>query len=551
MSGLPPLFNRRRTRRFAALAANGAGQAAAMVGVGQALRVHFDGLADGAQASHAAPLAIIGLSLAVGLLKWRERIDTEALGQDYVHDTRVRVFHHVSALSVRAIDDMRRGLVMLRFVNDLTALREWISLGLARGAVSGVTVIGVAAALAVMQPLIGGAFALAICLGALGALALGGLLDTRIREARRRRGASAANIAEKLQQMTLVQAFAQRVRERRTVRRQSRALRDAMVRRASASGLLRGFVHLVIGAGLAGGAAAGAVAVASGSASPGELAAAIGVLTLAAPSLFDFGRIYEYRRNYVVAREKTAALFRLGPVMPKSTNPRPLRRVQGALAFHKVSVNGVLQGFSAVAEPGDKVCLSGPAGAGKSTILHLALRLMDPDTGRVTLDGRDLRAVRTGELRRTVSMMSADLPLLRGSIAENLAYGSAKAKPEDLARAARLGGIDLAAPGSPYQGERLVQEGGANLSTGERARLALARALVCHPKVLLLDRPEDNLDEAGLEHLAGFLAEFAGTVIMATREPALVALATRHWTLGHEPRLSARDATGTPEQGAA
>lgn len=538
MPELPPIFDRSRRLRFAALILNGLLQAGAAVGVGLSLQRLFDGMTAPSASTFdgltGPAIAIAMLSVLFGALKWRERVDAETLGQDYVVDTRMRIFKHLSALSVRAVEETRKGLILLRFVNDLTALRNWISLGLTRAAVSGVVVLTALIALTVMNPAIGGGLLLLAGVGVTGLLALGKRIDRTVREARRRRGNIAGNISEKLERMVLVQAFAQRKPERRKVKRQSVSLRNAMIGRASVTGLTRALVQVIAGLSLAVAGILGALAVREGSATPGEIVAAIGVVSLVTPSMFAFGRVYEYWKSAVVAKEKTLALLRRGPLVPPSTSAKPLGQISGELTFQNLSVAGAFEDFSACAKAGETVGIYGPNASGKSTLLNLALRLLDPDKGKVLLDGRDIRTIRTGELRRAVSIASSSMPLLRGTILSNIAYGSAKSTPEDVEEAARICDMDLASPGAPFYGERKVHEGGANLSAGERMRIILARALVARPRVLLLDEPEEHLDPDGVVALNRVISRFSGTILLVTHDQSLLRVADRVWHMEPE-----------------
>ncbi|PHS24445.1 MAG: hypothetical protein COA85_08205 [Robiginitomaculum sp.] len=535
MTNLPPVFNKNRLIRFAALIINGLLQAGCAIGVSLSLRQLFN---DNALSSETllsgvgVPVLLITVfSLVLGLLKWRERVDIETLGQDYVVDTRMRIFKHISSMSVRAMDKTRKGLILLRFVNDLTALRNWICLGLARSIISGIVIIVALTALTIMNPLIGGMLMLLLTIGAVILLALGKIIDHTIREARRRRGNIAGNISEKLEQMVLVQAFAQRRTERRKIKRQSFALRNATIERASASGVIRAVVRVLAGLSLAISGGIGAMAVRSGSATMGEVIAAIGMVTLITPSMFTFGRVYEYWKSAVVAKEKIVSLLMRGPVVSASTNTKPLGKVKGNLVFDRISITGGLTRFSAQAKAGDTIGLYGANGSGKSTLLFLALRLLDPDKGKVLLDGRNLCTIRSGELRRAISIASSSMPLLRGTISSNIAYGSSKSTDEDVIQAAEMCGMDITSSASLFYGQRQVHEGGVNLSAGERMRVNLARALVCKPKILLLDEPEEHLDSTGLAILKKIIKQFSGTIILATHDLNLLEQADDIWYL--------------------
>ena len=512
----------------------GAAQVAMMVLISRIMRSLFDGMtkqAGEAPALMQPALVLIACALVLGWLKLRERVEAETLGQDYISETRLLVFRHVSSLSVRAMGQARKGTILLRFVNDLTALRQWISLGIARAAVSSVVIIGSMTALVVITPVLGGLLFALLFISVCASLLLGKSIDSTMRESRRRRANIAANISEKLEHMTQVQAFAQKNNEYRKVKRQSQSLKKAMIRRAGAIGLFRALVQVTIALCLATAIIAGIWLVGQDRATPGDVIAALGLVSLVSPSLFDFGRVYEYKKSAVIAVEKTEALLARGPVIPPAEVGEPIKKIRGRLVFEDITVDGVFKNLSASLAPGKTTLLLGENGAGKSTLLSLALRLMDPDKGRVLLDGHDIKTIPTGRLRRTISIASFTLPLMRGTIRSNIMYGSSKATQTDVDAAADALGMDLGSPDSAYYYDRRVSEGGANLSAGERMRVVLARAIVCTPKILLLDEPEGHLDTEGIAALRQLLSNYPGTILMATHSDSILSGPALRWKL--------------------
>ncbi len=146
----------------------------------------------------------------------------------------------------------------------------------------------------------------------------------------------------------------------------------------------------------------------------------------------------------------------------------------------------------------------------------MAARLIDPDEGRVLLDGQDLAEHSLDSVRRAISMVSPDLPLLRGTIRKNLLYRWPKAPAEEINRINTLCGIDEVLTKLPEGDQTRVTEGGGNLSLGQRQRIALARALLGNPSVLLLDEADVHLDlEAGTA-LGRILDEYTGTILWVT-----------------------------------
>jgi len=178
---------------------------------------------------------------------------------------------------------------------------------------------------------------------------------------------------------------------------------------------------------------------------------------------------------------------------------------------------------------GETVALTGHNGAGKSTIAHLLLRLMDPQSGRITLDGVDLRELTLASLRGQVGLVSQQLMLFNASVSENIAYGRVDATPEEIEMAAVAARADAFVRGLPQGYQTLIGDQGVKLSGGQKQRIALARALLQDPAILILDEATAMFDPAGERE---FIAECHDvlkhrTVILITHRPASLALADR------------------------
>ena len=169
----------------------------------------------------------------------------------------------------------------------------------------------------------------------------------------------------------------------------------------------------------------------------------------------------------------------------------------------------------------------GPSGAGKSTIADLILRLYDPDAGVVKLDGHDLRELRLADLRRAVALVDQTPHLFHSTIRENIAYARPEATEEEIVVAARAAAIHDSIAALPQGYDTLVGERGLTLSAGERQRLAIARALLRDPQVLVLDEPTAALDPANEQSLCDTLLGLmqGRTTIIVTHRPALIAIA--------------------------
>ena len=195
------------------------------------------------------------------------------------------------------------------------------------------------------------------------------------------------------------------------------------------------------------------------------------------------------------------------------------------MAFENVSFEyqenaTVLRELSFVAAPGQRIAIAGATGAGKSALLSLIPRFYDPRSGRVTLDGHDVRGLPLPELRRQVGMVFQENFLFSNTSAANIAFGHPDATQERIERAARIAGAHEFILALPEGYETFLGEGGVNLSGGQRQRIAIARALLLEPTVLLLDDPTSAIDpETEKEIMEAMEAAMVGrtTFIVAHR----------------------------------
>jgi ATP-binding cassette subfamily B protein len=226
-----------------------------------------------------------------------------------------------------------------------------------------------------------------------------------------------------------------------------------------------------------------------------------------------------------VSLERVNQIFETAPEVREAPDAAPLPTARGDVEFDGVTFSfdrsgPVLDTVSFRLRAGETLAIVGPSGSGKSTIADLLLRLLDPDGGVIRLDGYDLRVLRLADLRRHIALVDQEPFIFHASMAENLRYARPGASPAELEHAARAAGIHDFIAGLPQEYETPLGERGATLSAGERQRIAIARAFLADPAVLVLDEPTASLDPVSERQvIAGYQAIMKGrtTILISHR----------------------------------
>lgn len=545
MRTLPAIFAQDRRWIFIRLVMNGVLQALMIVGSMLLVRHAFDVLLNPAfddpevNLFEMTEVGTIGLFAAgllsctgfAALLRLLEQIDAERLGQGYVHRVRIALYDQMCKFAPRALSRRSSGATMLRFVGDLSALRRWVSLGLARIVVSGIVSVLALGFLAYLDLYLALSSLLILSLGLAGNLKLGPRMQQAVSEARRLRGRLAGNINEKIQAFNVLQAFNQTDRERKKFRSQSDKLRLAMVTQARSAGQMRVISEGSTALSMALVLSLGALEVFRGMTSAGNVVAAMAVVGFLSNAFRGLGRVHEYRQSARVSESKILEFLKSRTMRGRSPTLPPLQVTAGSIRFEKIALDDCLRGITAFAPGGSRVALVGPNGAGKSTLLQIAARLIDPSSGRVLIDDQNLVECNLQSVRSVIGIISPDLPLLRGSVRYNLSYRWPCATETEIERVRKLCQLDEFLETLPGGEAFRLQEAGKNLSLGQRHRLAVARAILGDPALLIVDEIDANLDPHAAEVLDRVMDDFAGTILMVTRSKSRLARADYIWHL--------------------
>ena len=479
---------------------------------------------------------ITGLFLLAAGLNWGASYAQTYLvnwvGQRALQDLRSRIFAHLETLSIGFYERNKAGVLISRMTNDVQALDQLVSDGIVTLFSSTLTLLGIAGVLVALDP------ELALVTFSVFPVLLLGSVAFRIASAgayrltRERIAFVTAYLQEAISGIRIVLAFGQEARHARRFADLNEENRDANMRTVYLNAAYFPAVELLS-------AVATAVILLYGGNQVVDGAVTIGVLAsfvLYLQSFFDpiqqLSQLYTQYQSGMAALDNIFVLLDERPELRDADDAIELPRVRGEIRLedvefgypHPDSADGhralALSGVSLTAAPGETVALVGATGAGKSTLAKLLARFYDPTGGRVLIDGHDLRDVSERSLRSQLGIVPQEGYLFSGTIRDNIGFGAADARADDVEKAARAVGAHEFIERLPEGYDTDVGERGGHLSAGQRQLVAFARAAAADPRILILDEATSNVDvqtEARIERGLRRLLAHRTAIVIAHR----------------------------------
>jgi ATP-binding cassette subfamily B protein len=475
-----------------------------------------------------------GVTLLSFLMNVASGLRYTSVSAEILFDMRLGLYRHLQKLSPLFYARTRVGDIMSRLNNDMGEIQRIVAETALAWIGNTLFLVGTVAMLAWLDMRL---FLATIASAPLGIWALAHYrrrLEGEVGTLRQRSAEIGSFLIETVQAMRLVVTANAQEREVGRFREKNDGFVRALMSMQRLTYLAGGLPGLILSAGTGLVFVYGGFRVVQGQMTVGTFVAFMAYQTRFLPPVQALMGLYTNLATARVSLRRVSEMLDVPIDVEEPVTPVPLPVVRGEISFENVSVSfdrstPVLEHLSFSICPGEVLAIVGPSGSGKSTIADLMLRLVDPDSGVVRLDGHDLRTVSLTDLRRQVALVDQQPVILHASVAENIRYARPGASDAEVALAAREAALESFIDGLPQKFDTIVGERGASLSVGERQRLATARAFLTDPAVLVLDEPTSALDPASERRIvAGYENVMRGrTTIVITHRLELARKADR------------------------
>ena len=469
------------------------------------------------------------------------------LAQTVQHELRLEAYDHLQKLEMGFFEAGSSGRLMAVLNDDINQLERFLDHGANEILQLLTTVLAVGGAMVVLSPGVAGVSFIPIPVILWGSLRFQKRLAPRYAAVRELAGDLASRLSNNLGGMLTIKSYTAEPWELERLGEQSQAYRLANRRaiRLSAAfvpliryAILFAFIAILVIGGLQ--AWRGEIAT-------GSYAFLVFITQRLLWPLTTLGRTLDDYQRAMASTNRVLDLLATPIAIPSGHRPLPLAQVRGDLSFEDVTFaysgrEPLLRHFNLQVPAGSTIGIVGATGSGKSTLVKLLLRLYAIQAGQIRLDGIPISELRLDHLRRAIGLVSQEVFLFHGTVAENIAYGSFEAPRAAIERAAQLAEASAFIEGLPQGYDTVVGERGQRLSGGQRQRIALARAILKNPPVLILDEATaavDNETEAAIQR----------SLDLITAERTTLVIAHRLSTVRHADRIMVMDGGAIVESG--
>ena len=445
------------------------------------------------------PAVIVALAIFRGLVSYAQTVVSQSVALRIINRIQKAMFAHLMRADIASFHDTSSGKLMSRFTNDVNMMRDTLSkslVGLARNSLVAAALVGtmfyldwlLATIIVVLLPIAGRPV-----------IRIGRRMRRAATNIQLEMGELTANLDQAFGGVRLIKSYRMEDTEQERAGTLFDSVRHLTMKIVKGRSRTYPILETVGGISVAAIIAYGGWRIISGTGTLSEFIGFLTALITAFQPIRSLGPLNASLQEGLSAIHRSFILLDTEPTIVDRADAATLDACEGAIEFDKVGFSydneiPALHELSFTVLPGQTVALVGPSGAGKSTILNLIPRFYDIDSGRVTVDGTDVRDLTLANLRSQIALVSQDVTLFDDSVAANIEFGRPEASRKDIVAAAQAAAADAFISALPEGYDTMVGERGLKLSGGQRQRIAIARAILRDAPILLLDEATSALD---------------------------------------------------------
>jgi ATP-binding cassette subfamily B protein len=447
------------------------------------------------------------------------------LGQNIQHDLRLDAYKHLQDLELAYFEERSTGGLMSILSDDINQLERFLDVGANDILQVLTTIVIIGGAFFILAPSVAWMAMLPIPFILWGSFAYQDLLAPRYADVRERVGLLNSRLANNLGGITTIKSFTTEDYEISRLAQESEGYRRSNAKAIKLSAAFVPLIRMLILVGFTALLLFGGLAAVHGKMSVGTYSVLVFLIQRLLWPLTRLGETFDQYQRAMASTNRVMNLLDTPIAIPTGNISLPLDAVRGEVEFQHITFAyrdrlPVVKNLSLRIPAGETVAIVGSTGSGKSTLVKLLLRLYELSSGNITLDGIDIQTLNLRDLRRCIGLVSQDVFLFHGTVAENIAYGSLDATEQEIITAAKIAEAHEFITQLPVGYETIVGERGQKLSGGQRQRIAIARAVLKNPPILILDEATsavDNETEAAIQRSLERITVNRTTIAIAHR----------------------------------
>ena len=447
------------------------------------------------------------------------------LSQSIEHDLRIDAYSHLQELELAYFEERSTGTLMSIINDDINQLERFLDSGANEVIQVVTTVLIIGGAFFALAPEVAWLSMLPMPFILWGSIAFQKFLAPRYAEVREKASFINSRLANNLGGITTIKSFTSEAYELERVRVESNAYRSSNRRAIKYSAAFIPLIRILILLGFTATLLLGGMAAVEGRLSVGNYSVMVFLIQRLLWPLTRLGETLDQYQRAMASTNRVMGLLDTPITICSGTQSLTLGEVKGEILIRNISFSyqdrsPIMTNLSLDIPAGKTIAIVGSTGSGKSTLVKLLLRLYEINQGTITLDGVDIRKIKLRDLRQSMGLVSQDVFLFHGTVADNIAYGTFDATPTEIIAAAQVAEAHEFITQLPSGYDTIVGERGQKLSGGQRQRVAIARAILKNPPILILDEATsavDNETEAAIQKSLEKITKNRTTIAIAHR----------------------------------